>query len=148
MKRWSLILCFALLAVFCRAQIIINGDDGTVTIDGVTRSLYEESEPSEPQPDLVKLSSGWVINKDNCTISKDGKTFKLYGKVRIVDSFEDIKVRLVDSFEDVDIRLVNGFEGSCGKVRLVDSFEEVKVRIVDSFEDIKVRLVDGFEGIR
>ena len=42
-----------------------------------------------------------TIDKENCTITKDGKTFKLYGKVKIVDSFEDIKVKIVDSFEGV-----------------------------------------------
>ena len=27
------------------------------------------------------------IDKENCTITKDGKTYKLYGKVKIVDLF-------------------------------------------------------------
>ena len=51
------------------------------------------------------------IDKENCTITKDGKTYKLYGKVKIVDSFEDIKVKIVDSFEDIKIKIVNSFEG-------------------------------------
>lgn len=41
------------------------------------------------------------IDKENCTITKDGKTYKLYGKVKIVDSFEDIKIKIVDHFEGV-----------------------------------------------
>lgn len=65
-----------------------------------------------------------TIDKENCTITKDGKTFPLYGKVKIVDSFEDIKVKIVDSFEDV-------------KVKIVDCFEDIKIKIVDSFEGIK-----------
>lgn len=88
------------------------------------------------------------IDKENCTITKDGKTNKLYGKVKIVDSFEDIKVKIVDSFEDVDIKIVDAFEDSCGKVKIVDSFEDVKVKIVDSFEDIKVKIVNSFEGVK
>ena len=89
-----------------------------------------------------------VIDKENCTITKDGKTYKLYGKVKIVDCFEDIKVKIVDCFEDVDIKIVDCFEDSCGKVRIVDSFEEVKVKIVDCFEDVKVKIVDCFEGVK
>lgn len=86
------------------------------------------------------------IDKDNCTITKDGKTYKLYGKVKIVDSFEDIKVKIVDSFEDVEIKIVDAFEDSYGKVKIVEHFEDVKVKIVDSFEDIKIKIVDSFEG--
>ena len=77
------------------------------------------------------------IDKENCTITKDGKTYKLYGKVKIVDSFEDIKVKIVDSFEDVDIKIVDAFEDSCGKVKIVDSFEDIKIKIVNSFEGVK-----------
>ena len=51
------------------------------------------------------------IDKDNCTITKDGKTFNLYGKVKIVDAFEDVKVKIVDSFEDIKIKIVDSFEG-------------------------------------
>lgn len=75
------------------------------------------------------------IDKESCTITKDGKTHKLYGKVKIVDSFEDIKVKIVDSFEDADIKIV-------------EHFEDVKVKIVDNFEDIKIKIVEHFEGVK
>ena len=88
------------------------------------------------------------IDKDNCTITKNGKTFKLYGKVKIVDNFEDIRVKIVDCFEDADIKIVENFESSCGKVKLVENFEDVKVKIVDNFEDIKIKIVNNFEGIK
>lgn len=94
------------------------------------------------------LTSNVKIDKDNCTITKDGKTYPLYGKVKIVDSFEDIKVKIVDSFEDADIKIVDSFENKCGKVKIVDSFEDVKVKIVDSFEDIKIKIVESFEGVK
>ena len=97
---------------------------------------------------MCSWASDVKIDKENCTITKDGKTYNLYGKVKIVDSFEDIKVKIVDSFEDVDIKIVNSFENTCGKVKIVDSFEDVKVKIVDSFEDIKIKIVDSFEGIK
>lgn len=96
----------------------------------------------------IATASDVTIDKDNCTITKDGKTYFLYGKVKIVDSFEDIKVKIVESFEDADIKIVDAFENSCGKVKIVDHFEDVKVKIVDSFEDIKIKIVDSFEGIK
>ena len=89
------------------------------------------------------------INKDNCTyVTKDGKTFNLYGKVKIVESFPDIKVQIVDSFEDLDVKLVESFPDQCGKFKLVESFPDVKVQIVEHFPDIKVKLVDSFPGVR
>ena len=97
---------------------------------------------------LGAIASEVYINKNNCTITKDGKTYNLYGKVKIVDSFEDIKVKIVDSFEDADIKIVDAFEDSCGKVKIVEHFEDVKVKIVDSFEDIKIKIVDCFEGVK
>ena len=93
-------------------------------------------------PTIMWLASGM------CTITKDGKTYNLYGKVKIVDSFEDIKVKIVDAFEDADIKIVDAFEDSCGKVKIVEHFEDVKVKIVDSFEDIKIKIVDAFEGVK
>ena len=136
MKRLSFILLACGLCLGCFAQaIIIDGNTGTVTCNGVTRSLYEESEDAEVASATSVSKDG--IDKEYCTFTKDGKTFRLYGKVRIVDNFEDIKVRIVDNFED-----------ESGRVRIVDNFEDVKVRIVDNFEDIKVRIVDNFEGVK
>ena len=97
---------------------------------------------------MYATASDVTIDKENCTITKDGKTYNLYGNVKIVDSFEDIKVKIVDSFEDADIKIVNAYEDSCGKVKIVEYFEDVKVKIVDSFEDIKIKIVDSFEGIK
>ena len=147
MKRLTIILFACALCLSCFAQtVIIDGNTGTVTFDGVTRSLYEESENTEAASVTPVSKDG--IDKEHCTFTKDGKTFRLYGKVRIVDNFEDIKVRIVDSFEDVRVRLVDNFEDECGCARIVDNFEDVKVRIVDNFEDVKVRIVDNFEGIK
>ena len=144
MKRLSFILLACAFGLSCFAQaVIIDGNTGTVTCNGVTRSLYEESEVASATP-----VSKDGIDKEHCTFTKDGKTFRLYGKVRIVDNFEDIRVRIVDNFEDVRVRLVENFEDECGRVRVVDNFEDVKVRIVDNFEDIKVRIVDNFEGVK
>ena len=66
------------------------------------------------------------LHKENCTfVNKDGKTFNLYGKVKIVESFPDIKVQIVESFEDLDVKIVESFPDQCGKVKLVESFPDV-----------------------
>ena len=147
MRRLLFILFACALGLSCFAQaVIIDGNTGTVTCNGVTRSLYEESEEAEVAS-VTPVSKGG-IDKEHCTFTKEGKTFRLYGKVRIVDSFEDIKVRIVDNFEDVRVQVVDNFEDDCGRVRIVDNFEDVKVRIVDNFEDVKVRVVGNFEGVK
>lgn len=87
-----------------------------------------------------------TIDKKNCTITKDGKTFPLYGEIKIVDSFPDITVKIVDSFPDIKIKLVDSFPDDCGEIKIVDSFPKVKVKIVDSFPDITVKIVDSFPG--
>ena len=89
-----------------------------------------------------------VIDKEKCTITIDGKTFPLYGRVKIVESFPDIKVKLVESFPDLEVKLVESFPDDCGKVKLVESFPDVKVKIVDSFPDLKVKIVDRFPGVK
>ena len=157
MKRLSFILLACALCLSSFAQtIIIDGDAGTVTFNGVTSSLSETRDltsqivyqEEQPQQEITASDSKTGLDKEHCTFTKDGKTFRLYGKVRIVENFEDVRVRLVDNFEDVRIRLVDNFEDDCGRVRLVDNFEDVKVKIVDNFEDIKVRLVDNFESVK
>ena len=95
-----------------------------------------------------------VIDKENCTIIKYGKTFPLYGKVKIVDEFEipDITVKIVDEFEipDIKVKIVDefSFADSCGEIEFVDSFGDITVKIVDEFEipDLTVKIVDSFGG--
>ena len=89
------------------------------------------------------------INKENCTFTnKEGKTFNLYGKVKIVEHFPDIKVQIVYFFEDLDVKIVEHFPDQCGKVKLVENFPDVKVQIVNSFPDFKVKIVDSFPCVK
>ena len=95
---------------------------------------------------LCSISLPSLAMADDCTVTVNGKTFKMYGKIQIVDSFPDVKVQIVDSFPDVKVKIVDSYPDSCGKVQIVDSFPDVKVKIVDSFPDVKVKLVDSFPG--
>lgn len=70
----------------------------------------------------------------------------LYGKVKVVNSFPDIKVKVVNSFEDLDVQKVNAFADKCGKWQFVDSFADFKVQFVDSFPDITIKYVQSFPG--
>ena len=97
---------------------------------------------------LCAISLPSLAMADDCTVIVNGKTFKMYGKVQIVDSFPDVKVQIVDAFPELKVKLVDAFPDSCGKVQIVDSFPDVKVQIVDSFPDLKVQLVDAFPGKR
>ena len=77
-------------------------------------------------------------------------TFKgkpLYGKVKVVSSFEDFKVKKVSSFEDLKVKEVTSFPDKCGRWKYVDSFEDFKIKFVDSFEDFSIKYVDSFEGL-
>jgi len=49
---------------------------------------------------------------------------KLYGKIKIVTSFEDYKVKLVDSFADLHVQKVDNWPDSPGKWKIVESFED------------------------
>ncbi|MCI6530908.1 MAG: hypothetical protein MR428_07450 [Mesosutterella sp.] len=71
----------------------------------------------------------------------------LYGNVKVVDSFPDIKVKIVSSFPDLKVKEVNSFPDSCGKWRFVDSFPDFKVKFVNSFPDIKIKYVESFPGL-
>lgn len=75
------------------------------------------------------------------------KGVPLYGKVKVVNSFEDFKVKKVTSFEDLKVKKVSSFPDRCGRWQFVDSFEDFKIKYVDSFEDFSIKFVDSFEGI-
>ncbi len=79
----------------------------------------------------------------NCTYNG----IPLYGKVKVVDSFEDIKVKVVNNFEDLKVKPVQHFANSCGQWQFVENFEDFKVKFVDHFEDISIKYVDFFEGM-
>ena len=81
-------------------------------------------------------------------ISSDGyfNGIRLWGKVRVVDSFPDIKVRVVDSFPDLRVQKVTSFPDSLGKWEFVTSGEDFTIQFVDAFPDITIKFVDAFPG--
>lgn len=81
--------------------------------------------------------------ESDCTF----KGHKLYGKIKVVTSFADIKVKVVTSFPDIKVKVVSSFPDHCGKWQMVDSFPDVKIQFVESFPDIKIQYVESFPGI-
>ena len=71
----------------------------------------------------------------------------LYGKVKFVESFGDIKIQFVESFPDIKVKFVSSFPNECGKWQVVESFPDFTVQIVESFPDLKVKSVNSFPGI-
>lgn len=82
------------------------------------------------------------FDPQNCTFN--GKP--LYGKIKYVKHFPDVKVKVVTSFSDLDVKVVNHFADDCGEWEIVDHFPDLRVQIVDHFQDIKIRYVDNFPG--
>lgn len=82
------------------------------------------------------------INKD-CQC----KGFKLYGKVKFVENFPDLKVQFVENFPDLKVKYVENFPDKCGEWQIVENFPDVKVQIVNNFPDIKVKIVNNFPGL-
>ena len=88
-----------------------------------------------------------TISKSDCSVTVNGKTFPLSGKVKIVESFPDIKVQIVESFPDVEIKLTDSSWPKCCEWKMVESFPDVKIQIVNSFPDIKVKFVNSFPKV-
>ncbi|MFH1358036.1 MAG: hypothetical protein ABII18_12995 [bacterium] len=89
----------------------------------------------------VQASAANPITED-CTFN--GK--KLYGKVKIVDNFPDIKVEVTKSFPDLKVKTKEHFASKCGEWIFVKNFADFKVKFVESFPDIKIQFVDNFPG--
>lgn len=72
---------------------------------------------------------------------------KLYGKIKIVSSWPDVKVKVVSSFPDLKVKTVTSFADSCGEWQMVESFPDLKVQFVDSFPDVTIQYVESFPGM-
>ena len=71
---------------------------------------------------------------------------KIYGKIKIVDSFPDYKVKVVTSFADLHVKMVSSFPDGPGKWQIVKSFPDFKIQFVDSFPDFTIKFVESFPG--
>lgn len=71
---------------------------------------------------------------------------KIYGKIKIVDSFPDYKVKVVSNFADLHVKLVSHFPDEPGKWKIVENFPDFKIQFIDSFPDFTIKFVENFPG--
>jgi hypothetical protein len=90
--------------------------------------------PSMPDDKTVDKNCSW-------------KGKKLYGRIKFVENFPDLKIKFVENFPDLKVKLVQNFPDECGKWKIVEDFPDLKVQVVEDFPDIKVKLVDNFPGL-
>jgi len=93
----------------------------------------------KPEP----MIAGESLNKEDCSFNG----IKLYGKVQVVQNFPDIKVKIDNTWADIKVKMVDNFPDSCGEWQMVEHFPDFKVQFVDTFEDIKIKYVENWPGI-
>jgi hypothetical protein len=81
-------------------------------------------------------------NEPTCTYGG----IRLYGKVKVVTSFADLKVKIVNSFPDLEVKTVTSFPDDCGEWQFVESFPDFTIQFVENFEDISIKFVGSFPG--
>ena len=99
---------------------------------------------------LVPFASNSIANQEKVRIIPEKcewNGIQLYGKVKFVTSFPDIKIQFVNSFEDIRVKYVTSFPDQCGEWQVVESFPDFRIQVVESFPDIKVRVVESFPGM-
>lgn len=106
--------------------------------DEITLSKFSQLSPWEKREAIDAFLAG------NC----EYKGIKLYGKVKFVEAFEDLKIQYVKAFPDIRVKFVNSFPDKCGKWQEVNSFPDFTVRVVDAFPDLKVERVESFPGMK
>lgn len=71
----------------------------------------------------------------------------LYGKVKFVKNFPDIKVKFVENFPDINVKFVENFPDECGRWEVVENFPDFTIQVVENFPDIEVKVVNNFPGM-
>ena len=100
---------------------------------------------------IISLMSSASIRTDNKQLDKQNCTWKgmkLYGRIKIVENFPDIKVKVVENFPDMKVKLVSNFPDHCGEWKLVENFPDLKIQIVENFPDVKIQFVENFPGMQ
>lgn len=90
----------------------------------------------------ANLAHAGSFNASTCSFNG----IKLAGKVKVVESFPDVKVQVTSSFPDLKVKQVSSFADDCGEWQMVNSFPDFTIQFVNSFPDVKIRFVDSFPG--
>jgi len=71
----------------------------------------------------------------------------LWGKIKVVEHFPDLKVKVVEHFPDLKVKQVEHFPDKCGKWKFVEHFPDLKIKFVEHFPDLKIKFVEHFPGL-
>lgn len=113
-------------------------------------SAWLVAAPADAEAEVVDVNEASQTpagtgNLDESTCSFRGT--RLAGKVKVVDSFPDVRVKAVSSFPDIKVKEVDAFADDCGEWQFVDSFPDFTIQYVDSFPDFEIAWVESFPGI-
>ncbi len=77
------------------------------------------------------------------------KEKRLFGTIKLVENAcdADVKVKIVNSFSDLKVKFVESFPDTCGEWQIVDYHADLKVFITESFPDITIQPVTSFPGL-
>lgn len=102
---------------------------------------------------LMLLTFTTISKRNNSDFKKlDSCVFngkKLYGKVQLVATpgEADVKVKIVNSFSDIKVKFVENSPNACGMWQIVENGADLKVYITENFPDLKIMPVTSFPGI-
>lgn len=92
---------------------------------------------------ITAFSYNNLVNKFTCTYG--GKP--LYGKVKFVESLQDIKVKVVTTSPDLRVKIVKDSPRRCGEWEIVDFLPDLKVQFVETLTDIEIQFVEANPGV-
>ena len=117
------------------------------------RSVLSGEKDSEMKKSLLLLVFLWLLCAAapvpaGTRISDDGtcRGIRLWGRVKVVQAFPDLKVQVVGSFPDLRVQMVESFPNSLGKWQFVEYLPDFTIQFVNSFPDLKIQFVNSFPG--
>lgn len=138
-------IAFILLCVLAMVCFRVYGAEpsGAAEPSWENHFAYRSSWYFHPAADEPARNYVEDIDKQKCTC----RGIKLYGRVKVVESFPDLKVKVVESFPDIRVKAVASFADECGKWQFVESFPDFTIKYVESFPDLKIKFVESFPGM-
>lgn len=107
---------------------------------------FAQIQPCPEGPDKTEL---FGLKLKACSEAMaEGKPSKcqLFGKIKVVEHFADVKIQVVEHFPDIKIKLVQHFADSPGEWTMVEHFPDYKIQFVSHFPDYKIKYVEHFPG--
>lgn len=92
---------------------------------------------------IAVFPAGNRVNKFTC--SYEGKP--LYGRVKFVESLQDIKVKVVITSPDLRVKMVTNPTNRCGEWEIVEFLPDLKVQFVDTLPDLEIKFVEDNPGV-